>query len=600
MRIKQKLVFFTVILVSVSIMLPSYFAVNFFSEQLKEEIGKEFAIEASEINHEIAKFMFEKEADVAVIGKINSLENSYYEREDLMQFLREVESIKKSYAFFSIYDTSGIKVADTRSYGIGFDSSQENYFINAINGQVFSESTPSFHDGLNQFVLHVSAPYYDADNNIQGAIVAGIPISKINNIVASHQKDIGESKIDLITENGIVIFSTHDKESISSKKNFGYNLEFEKDIVKITDETISFIDKNKNFVLMTGSDDYLDFQGTGWTLFFSIPTSEIFSEIQTLTNNFIIIAIIILISSITAIFSLTKFFTEPIAKLNVATKNVAEGKLDERINITSKDEFGELAESFTKMTESISKVIELEKQIAVSKVQIKNERLSAIGELAARLAHDLRNPLAVIKMGLDLMLSRADEKFVERNRTTFEQIERSMQRVNHQIANVLDFVKERPLKYENVEIGKMFSVVSELVHVPVNIKITLPEKSGIKYWCDRSQIEIVFANIIMNSIQAIGTDQGKIEFIIKESESKICIDIIDSGPGIPDEKIEKIFEPLFTTKETGTGLGLSGCKKIIESHGGIISVKNNPTTFTIELPKRSSEEIKIEQIANIK
>jgi len=94
--------------------------------------------------------------------------------------------------------------------------------------------------------------------------------------------------------------------------------------------------------------------------------------------------------------------------------------------------------------------------------------------------------------------------------------------------------------------------------------------------------------LITNAIQAIGENSGEITIHIKENQGKITCEVIDSGPGIPQDKIGMVFEPLFTTKQTGTGLGLSSVKSIIEAHAGTISVTSPPTIFKIELPKANS------------
>lgn len=98
------------------------------------------------------------------------------------------------------------------------------------------------------------------------------------------------------------------------------------------------------------------------------------------------------------------------------------------------------------------------------------------------------------------------------------------------------------------------------------------------------KIDAVFINLIVNAIQAMNQG-GTLEINIKTHGDYAVIDFIDSGSGIPEEFINKIFEPLFTTKQKGTGLGLASCKNIIEQHNGSIIVKNNPTTFTIKIPK---------------
>jgi len=95
---------------------------------------------------------------------------------------------------------------------------------------------------------------------------------------------------------------------------------------------------------------------------------------------------------------------------------------------------------------------------------------------------------------------------------------------------------------------------------------------------------VVFDNLLTNSLQAINYN-GEITIRITDLESEVEIQVEDSGDGVPTEIISRVFEPLFTTKKKGTGLGLASCKSIVEQHGGSISVKNKPSIFTIKLPK---------------
>jgi signal transduction histidine kinase len=122
------------------------------------------------------------------------------------------------------------------------------------------------------------------------------------------------------------------------------------------------------------------------------------------------------------------------------------------------------------------------------------------------------------------------------------------------------------------------------IQKPDNVTIELPT-NDITVKCDSNKMQRVFANMIQNSLQALGNDGGIITIQATQENNRITIEIKDTGPGIPDEFLSRVFEPLFTTKKDGTGLGLPICKKIIEDHYGVISVKNNPTTFTITIPK---------------
>ena len=216
---------------------------------------------------------------------------------------------------------------------------------------------------------------------------------------------------------------------------------------------------------------------------------------------------------------------------------------------------------------------------------LKAERLSTIGELSGRLAHDLRNPLSVIKISLDLLKQSPTNTKISDDVTTkrLELIETSVERISHQIDDVLDYVRNSPLKLSKRSIREIILNSIDKITVPHNIKILVSD-SDVVINCDVGKIDAVFINVILNSIQA-NPEGGTIEIKIKSNYDDAVIDFIDSGSGIPNEILDKIFEPLFTTKQKGTGLGLASCKNIVDLHKGKITVKNNPTTFTIRLPK---------------
>jgi len=123
------------------------------------------------------------------------------------------------------------------------------------------------------------------------------------------------------------------------------------------------------------------------------------------------------------------------------------------------------------------------------------------------------------------------------------------------------------------------------MNIPKNIKINLP-KHDVSIYGNSSSLQIVGKNLILNAIQAIGNQEGNITIRFDDESKYIIIEVEDSGPGFSESKISEIFEPLVTTKQEGIGLGLVSCKSIIENHGGTITAKNNPTTFTIRLPKK--------------
>ena len=217
--------------------------------------------------------------------------------------------------------------------------------------------------------------------------------------------------------------------------------------------------------------------------------------------------------------------------------------------------------------------------------KIKEEKFVVLGEFASILAHDMRNPLGTIYNSIQLISKNIHD---DRGKKEVNRINRSINRMTHQIEGVLNYVKIPNLDLKIHTVRDMLESCQSDMEVPNNVKLSLPANNTTIY-CDEKKINFVFTNMILNAIQAIGSDAGHINISIKAQEDQAMIIFENSGASIPVEHLEVIFEPLFSTKMHGTGLGLVSCKNIIEVHGGTISVKNDPVTFTITLPRRGMD-----------
>jgi len=215
----------------------------------------------------------------------------------------------------------------------------------------------------------------------------------------------------------------------------------------------------------------------------------------------------------------------------------------------------------------------------------KIEKLATIGELSARLSHDMRNPLSNLNMCLKLIDEKNTDEWV---RKKIEIMNRSIIRLSHQIDNVLDFVRTKEPVLSTWNLNSILQESIDQIDVPDTMKISLPEQN-LLIECDKEQFEILFLNLVKNSSESI-EGKGYIKIESKETSKEITIQIQDSGSGIPEQYLKQIFDPLVTFKNRGTGLGLASCQNIVKSHGGTISVKNNPTTFTIIIPKSNNKE----------
>ncbi|MGE6363436.1 ATP-binding protein [Bacillus paramycoides] len=221
----------------------------------------------------------------------------------------------------------------------------------------------------------------------------------------------------------------------------------------------------------------------------------------------------------------------------------------------------------------------------------KSDTLAAIGQLAAGVAHEVRNPLTVIKGFIQLFqINKEDqEKYFDLMLSEIERIEAILQ-------EFLSIAKTDEIPTEKKNIYKIFENVVSLINtkaIMTNIQVELIADSGeIIIECSENQLKQVFINILQNSIEAM-PDGGKISIHMKEmNEDGVIIDIVDEGIGIPEERIKRLGEPFYSTKEKGTGIGLMLSYKIIESHQGAISIMSDVgvgTTVTIYLPKTQSE-----------
>jgi two-component system, NtrC family, sensor histidine kinase HydH len=219
------------------------------------------------------------------------------------------------------------------------------------------------------------------------------------------------------------------------------------------------------------------------------------------------------------------------------------------------------------------------------------ERLFALGQLSAGLAHEIRNPLASIAGAVRILKRNvpAGDKQME----CLDIIEQESQRLNRLLTNFLDFARPRPPRLQPVDISSVFDTVITLashglgrdrvdLRKEVETSLPLPE-------CDPEQLQQVLLNLTINAIQASSESSEVVLAAHRGVEDEIVIEVRDEGVGVSPENVDRLFDPFFTTKENGTGLGLPVAHEIVRQFGGSLSARRNPDrgmTFNIVLPVR--------------
>lgn len=235
---------------------------------------------------------------------------------------------------------------------------------------------------------------------------------------------------------------------------------------------------------------------------------------------------------------------------------------------------------FTDLTERR----EMEKQIRHA------DRLATLGQLAAGIAHEIRNPLAGISGAVQIL--RDDISGNHQHKEILGDIVERINELNDTISNFLRFARPAPLQLSPVDINEVVQSVLFLMGKQAETQgISIIERYDDSLpivMADSEQIQQVILNIALNALQAIGENGGQIVFRTFQNDAadQILVEISDTGTGIPSEKLAQIFDPYFTTKSEGTGLGLSIAQRIVEEHGGIILVESEVgkgTTFRVRL-----------------
>jgi two-component system sensor histidine kinase AtoS len=291
-------------------------------------------------------------------------------------------------------------------------------------------------------------------------------------------------------------------------------------------------------------------------------------------------------------FFFIRGITKPINSVLDATRSLKAGNLDYRIE-GLKDEFGEVAASFNEMAHSLNE--------QMNQMQ-RAEQMTVVGEMAASIAHELKNPLTGIKIALQMLLENKNlsESESEIAYASFSQIKR----MESLIKEVLDFARPKEPEYSETDINGLvektvsfIEAVSSQSNGHCSVKVVKSLGADVpQIMADPMQIQQAVMNVVLNSYDAMPAG-GTLGISTALADSSVVISVSDTGDGISEKNMAKIFKPFFTTKVKGTGLGLSIIKGIVERHGGglqLESVAGEGTTVTLTLPltqDRSGEGI---------
>ena len=306
-------------------------------------------------------------------------------------------------------------------------------------------------------------------------------------------------------------------------------------------------------------------------------------------SNFVItylnIILVLMGASALVVILMTRKTIKPLEIIQDKMQKISLGEKNEIIDWKSKDEIGELIESYNKLIKEL--------EISANKL-MRSERETAWREMARQVAHEIKNPLTPMKLNIQFLQMAWDEKNPDIDRKLHETTKSILEQIEilSNIASAFsDYAKLPKKNIENLNLKDLILNTINLYDNNENIRINFIEENTSDYDInsDKNNLSIVFGNILKNAIQAIGKkENGLIEINIKDSGDRFLIKISDNGCGIGEEEKKKIFMPNFTTKSSGMGVGLSIVYDILETLGGNIAFDSEVgkgTCFFIEIKK---------------
>ena len=592
--------------------------------------------QAFQIIDKIDRTLFERFADMSVLATDTVLGSRTSTPLQITQRLSQYREKYRIYSSLSFFSMDRVRIADTSGNDIGKQHALTPYWQEIADGKdmvmTITESRTE-----KQMMIHFVATVRDSQGRRFGVVASRMPIETIHQIADQTFRSGNSNKarrVELLDANGKILYSTYrgkdmlrelssDWENIKGLLAQGKSVGSSLDAFQGEDEITAFARER----------GYDTFKGNNWVLTISLPVKTAFAAAHALAKKFSAFFLGIGLIMILSTFLVSRAATKPLHDLARAADEIGKGGRGISVKVRSNDDIGQLAKTFNAMALNLRKseeeimrakeelefrVEERTRQLIDAQEElVRKEKLATLGQLSGSVGHELRNPMAVINNAvyfLQTIMPDADDTVREYLTIIKSEVNAAL-RI---ITDLLDFTRTNTPQAEVIPVADLIkqSMGKCLVPASVSLSVNVPDiLPAVKV--DPLQIEQVFQNLIANAVQAM-PDVGKLQIsarkagirglVLDDSEKEpkpktqppipdrefIEISVTDTGEGISAENMKRLFQPLFTTKARGIGLGLIVSKNLAEANGGMIEVKSQlgkGTTFTVMLPAESKGQI---------
>lgn len=561
---------------------------------------------AREIAEQINQDFVTCEADLKLISRLPVLTDYYYNRfyeleseaeinrKQAEEFFKDLARKSSLYYRVSYLDSNAKEVACVEegdivspSYGLrGLPFKTEKMRLSSDKPLV-SPVTKDTASG--RLVVHMGQALFDRWNEFAGMVIIDLDIGELGRRILSRR--VGDEGYAFVLDSkGMTVVHPESRHLGLLPGELGLP-DVEKLIgIMMREEQgmASYGYQGKKIAAYTRVED------RGWIIAVTLPVAEFKAHVMVIKKQVFHIVLLAASLALAAGVFFSWHFLRPIKTLARATNVITEGRLPRKLEFESGDELGVLTHSFNQMVQNLRRVqAEL----------VKSEKLVSLGRLAAGVAHEIRNPLHTMKVSIDMLQRKIADQ--PQAREFADMISEEVFRLDHFVSDFLSYARQPPPKPTPTDINEMLNEIATghsglAAEKGVVIEKKL-DKSLPLFPLDPFQIERALVNIVVNALEAM-PEGGRLTLSTRlvvpsdkqDSAPELEIRVTDTGMGMDQETLQNAFDPFYTTKELGTGLGLPFTQSIVEGHWGRIQITSEVgkgTSFVITLP----QELKVSQ-----
>lgn len=330
-----------------------------------------------------------------------------------------------------------------------------------------------------------------------------------------------------------------------------------------------------------------------WRIIVQVPARQAFGELRALGGLSLVLELLFGFLLVAAAWLVAADIVAPIGRLVEATRRVGAGHLDVRVAAATHDEIGELGDAFNEMTTELADTTARVAELHQREIE-RASQLATVGELASGIAHEIKNPVVGVSNGLDLVRRRVGHDPTLTPIT--DEMSRQLARIQQAMQELLSFARPATPTLAPVDAPHLVDRAIRLVQptaerAGVTIAVDVPDDLPV-FFADEEMLHQALVNVVMNAVQATPAG-GRVIVGAHETAREMQLTVRDTGKGIAAENLETVFKPFFTTRHTGTGLGLPITREIAQRHGGGVTIDSRigaGTTVTIHLPLAGAPE----------